>query len=103
MKEVVEGEESKSVKVELGVPQGTVLGPLMFLCHINNLPDSVQSQVRPFSDDCLLYRPIRSAKDHEILQNDLIEFEKWASRWGMRFNAKKCYVMSIPNTSSHFY
>ena len=103
MKVVVEGEESKSVKVESGVPQGTVLGPLMFLCHINDLPDSVQSQVRLFADDCLLYRPIRSAKDHEILQNDLIELEKWTSRWGMRFNAKKCYVMSIRNTSSHFY
>ena len=100
---VVEGEESKSVKVESGVPQGTVLGPLMFLCHINDLPDSVQSQVRLFADDCLLYRPIRSVKDHEILQNDLIELEKWASRWGMKFNAKKCYVMSIRNTSSHFY
>ena len=100
---VVEGEESKSVKVESGVPQGTVLGPLMFLCHINDLPDSVQSQVRLFANDCLLYRPIRSVKDHEILQNDLIELEKWASRWGMKFNAKKCYVMSIRNTSSHFY
>ena len=103
MKVVVEGEESKSVKVESGVPQGTVLGPLMFLCHINDLPDSVQSQVRLFADDCLLYRPIKSPKDHELLQNDLRELEKWASRWGMRFNAKKCYVMSIRNTSSHFY
>ena len=48
MKVVVEGEESKSVKVVSGVPQGTVLGPLMFQCHINDLPDSVQSQVRLF-------------------------------------------------------
>ena len=92
MKVVVEGEESKSVKVESGVPQGTVLGPLMFLCHINDLPDSVQSQVRLFADDCLLYRPIKSSKDHELFQNDLRELEKWASRWGMRFNAKN--VMS---------
>ena len=67
------------------------------------LPDSVQSQVRHFADDCLLYRPIKSPKYHELLQNDLRELEKWASRWGMRFNAKKCYVMSIRNTSSHFY
>ena len=53
MNVVVEGEESKSVKVESGAPQGTVLGPLMFSCHINDLPDSVQSQVRLFADDCL--------------------------------------------------
>ena len=78
MKVVVEGEESKSVKVESGVTQGTVLGPLMFLFHINDLPDSVKSQVRPFADDCLLYKPIKSPKDHELLQNDLRELEKWA-------------------------
>ena len=101
MKVVVEGEESK--RVESGVPKGTVLGPLMFLCHINDLPDSVQSQVRLFADDSLLYRPIKSSKDHELLQNDLRELEKWASRYGMRFNAKKCNFMSIRNTSSHFY
>ena len=76
---------SKSVKVESGVPQGTVLGSLMFLCHINDFPDSVQSQVRLFADDCLLYRPIKSPKDHELLQNNLRELEKWASRCGMRF------------------
>ena len=53
---VVEGEQSKSVIVESGVPQGTVLGPLTFLCHTNDLPDVVRSQVRLFADGCLLYR-----------------------------------------------
>lgn len=56
MKTVVKGEKSDDVKVDSGVPQGTVLGPLMFLCHINDLPDTVKSQVRLFADDCLLYR-----------------------------------------------
>ena len=101
MKEVVKGEESKSVKVESGVPAGH--SPRAPICHINELSDSVQSQVRLFADDCLLYRPIEPPKGHEHLQNDLRELEQWASRWGMRFNAKKCYVISIRNTSSHFY
>ena len=103
MQVVVDGESSSKVTVDSGVPQGTVLGPLLFLCHINDIPLAVSSQVRLFADDCLLYRKIESQEDHTILQQDLIELEKWASKWGMRFNAKKCYIMSINNKSSHFY
>ena len=103
MRVVVEEEHSKSVYVESGVPQGTVLGPLLFLCHINDLPDSVSSSVRLFADDCLLYRTIKTQEDHLKLQNDLISLEKWASKWGMRFNAKKCCTLSINNKSSRFY
>ena len=103
MNVVCEGEHSESVTAESAVPQGTVLGPLMFLCHINDLPDCVKSQVRLFADDCLLYRTVTSHKDQEILQNDLSELEKWASTWGMRFNAKKCYIMSVRNTMFYFY
>ena len=103
MKVVVDGEESEAVKVDSGVPQGTVLGPLLFLCHINDLPDAVKSTVRLFADDCLLYRPIKSIKDHLTLQKDLQQLEDWAKTWGMRFNAKKCYIMSINSKSSHFY
>ena len=68
MNVVVEGEHSDSAYVESGVPQGTVLGPLMFLCHINDLPDCVKSQVRLFADDCPIYRQIKTQKDHQILQ-----------------------------------
>jgi hypothetical protein len=51
---VVEGEMSSKCTVDSGVLQGTVHGPLLFLCHINDLPRSVSSQVRLFADDCLL-------------------------------------------------
>jgi hypothetical protein len=60
MKVVIDGDESEEATVDSGVPQGTVLGPLLFLCHINDLPDSVRSSVRLFADDCLLYRNIRT-------------------------------------------
>ena len=46
---------------------------------------------------------IRSQRDHIALQNDLLEIEKWATKWGMRFNAKKCYTMSVNCKSVHFY
>ena len=71
MKVVLEGHHSETTTVESGVPQGTVLGPLLFLCHINDLPKSVVSKVRLFADDCLLYREINDIKDHISLQNDL--------------------------------
>jgi hypothetical protein len=103
MRVVLEGEASEEVAVESGVPQGTVLGPLLFLCHINDLPESVTSTVRLFADDCLLYREIRSFQDHLALQADLNNLEKWADTWGMRFNAQKCYVMSTKPKSSYMY
>ena len=70
---------------------------------LNDLPAFVKSQVRLFADDCLLYRPIRSFKDHLTLQSDLKALEEWASKWGMKFNAKKCYVISVRSKSSFFY
>ena len=101
---VMDGDFSDSVTVDSGVPQGTVLGPLFFLYHINNLPDCVNSQVRLFTDDCLLYRTINTQSDHLTFQKDLEALEKWASDWGMRLNAKKCYLMSFNSRSSHdFY
>ena len=104
MNVVVEREHSESAPVESGVPQGTVLGPLMFLCHINDLPYTVKSQeLSTICDNCLLYRQIKSQTDHTTLQNDLIELEKWAAKWGMRFNDKKCYILSVRQKSSRFY
>jgi len=68
---VVDGESTAQVWVKSGVPQGTVLGPMLFLLHINNLPDCVSSRVRLFADDCLLYRPIHQTSDQLNLQKDL--------------------------------
>ena len=105
MRVVVEGEHSDNAHVDSGIPQGqgTVLGPLLFLCHINDLPECVKSQVRLFADDCLLYREIKSQQDHQTLQEDLKSLELWADKWGMKFNAKKCYIMSMRQKSNYFY
>ena len=89
--------------MDSGVPQGTVLGPLLFLCHINDLPDAVKSTVHLFADDCLLYRSIRNRDDPLALERDFRQLETWAHTWGMRFNAKKCYLMRINQKFTHFY
>lgn len=59
MRVVLAGEVSEEVSPDSGVPKGTVLGPLLFLCHMNDFSDSVESTLRLFADDCLLYREIR--------------------------------------------
>ena len=66
-KVVVDGSFSDIAHVGSGVPQGTVLGPISFLCYINDLPSSVSSDVGLFADDCLLYRPIRTKADQKKL------------------------------------
>ena len=103
MSVVVEGESSNSVEVESGVPQGTVLGPLLFLCYVNDMPDCVKSSIRLFADDCLVYRAIKNHTDHLKLQEDLNNLQKWAATWGMAFNVKKCYHMNVKQKTSHFY
>ena len=92
---VVDGIQSDLVTVDSGVPQGTVLGPILFLLHINDLPSVISSKVRLFADDCLVYREIKNRQDQIALQKDLNLLENWGSKWGMRFNAAKCNIMRM--------
>ena len=78
-----------------GVPQGTVLGPLLFLVYINDLPDCISSSCSLFADDCLLYRKINSKTDQKVLQQDLQNLQEWADKWLMMFNVNKCETLQI--------
>ena len=103
---VVDGRRSSPCIILSGVPQGTVLGPLLFLMHINDLPSVVTSQVRLFADDCLMYCPIRSITDQFEFQRDLSTLERRGDAWGMRFNASKCLIMQVHRSHSmlqHYY
>ena len=94
---VVNGESSTKEKVTSGVPQGTFLGPLLFLIYINDLPDRVKSQIRLFADDSYLYRTINNPQDTVQLQQDLDELTKWENERSMEFHPDKCKVMCITN------
>jgi len=83
-----------------------VLGPLLFLLSINDITGNIQSNIRLFADDCNVYHTIRSQDDSCKLQNDISFLLKWAETWQMRFNSKKCHILSIShqcNKSSPVY
>ena len=94
-KVVLDGKTSSSSPVTSGVPQGTVLGPLLFLIYINDLPSRVSSTARLFADDCLLYRVISSQDDVASLQEDLDRLQEWERDWQMSFNPDKCEHIRI--------
>ena len=92
---VLDGKQCQPVAVTSGVPQGTVLAPLLFLCFINDLPEKITSKIRLYTDDVLLYSTINSVKDCYTLQEDLNILNKWSQTWKMTFNTNKCEFLRI--------
>ncbi|MCG8035005.1 MAG: reverse transcriptase family protein, partial [Candidatus Thiodiazotropha taylori] len=93
---LLDGSCSSQADVISGVPQGTVLGPLLFLAFINDLPEAVNhSDPRLFADDCLLFRLVRTEDDARKLQEDLDALEEWETKWQMKFHPEKCQVIRI--------
>ena len=82
--------QSNEAPVLSGIPQGSVLGPILFTLFINDLPDSVTSLCKIFADDTKLYNLSTS---HHIMQDDINNLIKWSNRWLLHFNADKCKVM----------
>ena len=98
---VLEGETSNSIPVTSGVPQGSVLGPILFLVYINDLPESITSQVRLFADDTAIYLTINDRQtDNTTLQKDLDTLQDWSKQWDMSFNPTKCQVIQTTKAKS---
>ena len=98
---VVDGESSEEAPVKSGVPQGTVLGPLMFILYINDISENTSSNVKLFADDCLIYRRIQCQQDATLLLGDLDQLCSCAGQWQMSFNPDKCSgknILSFPPT-----
>ena len=99
---VLDGDKSDTCPVLSGVPQGSVLGPCLFLMYINDMPDSIKSNIRLFADDTIMYLTISNQSDCLDLQRDLTKLESWESEWLMAFNPDKCEVIRITNKKKPF-
>jgi hypothetical protein len=96
---VGEGKSQKR-KVTSGVPQGSVLGPVLFLCYINDLPENVvYSKTLLFADDTKIYTQINSPDDIKNLQADINNITKWCTKWQMQLNCNKCKVINFNNNN----
>ena len=104
MRVIVNGECSTWSQVWSGIPQGSVLGPLLFLIFVNDLPDWITSNIGMFADDTKIWTQIVSKEDSGKLQEDLDNLSKWSEKWLLQFNPEKCVVMHIGhNVDTHYY
>ena len=92
---MVNGAQSSRFPVSSGVPEGTVLGPLLFLIYINDNFLGIDSEIRLFADDCILYREICNSCDSASLQCDINKLCAWSYKWQMSFTVSKCCILSI--------
>ena len=96
----VEGHYSSTTNVTSGIPQGSVLAPLLFLCFINDLPEGIKSRIKLYTDNVLLYSIITTPYDCHQLQADLHTLEQWAKKWNMIFNPSKCEFLRVTNKAN---
>jgi endonuclease/exonuclease/phosphatase family metal-dependent hydrolase len=88
--------------VTSGIPQGSVLGPILFVIFINDMPDMVNSICKLFADDTKIYRIISGPADCDALQEDLFKLSEWSDTWLLRFNVDKCKRMHLGYTNSKY-
>ncbi|MCP3679103.1 MAG: reverse transcriptase family protein [Gammaproteobacteria bacterium] len=99
---VVNGETSSWVPVGSGVPQGSVLGPILFLIYINDIDIGISSPISKFADDTKIGRPVIDNKDRLNLQKDLDTISNWSEKWQMPFNINKCQLLLVGSANKKY-
>ena len=91
----IRGTKSEKLNITSGVPQGSVLGPVLFLIFINDLVDELECPVLLFADDAKIFVEINSEEDLAAMERDLCRLQRWSENWLIQFNVEKCSTMHI--------
>ena len=87
----VEGSMSQWIPVTIGIPQGSVLGPILFVLFINDMPSEIKNTCKLFADDAKIFcNPLKT-----LLQHDIDKLSQWSEKWQLSFNVKKCKVLHV--------
>ena len=101
---VVDGEDSSWKPALSGVPQGSVLGPILFLIYLKDLEEGVTGNILKFADDTKLLRKTKGIVDKQKLQNDIDKLVRWSEKWQMLFNFGKCKCLHTgPGNTGMYY
>ncbi len=92
---IVENGKSEWANVISGIPQGSVLGPTLFVIFINELSDVITSTFQIFADGTTIYRTVNDIRDEILLQEDLNKLHQWSVKWQLKFKVKKCKVIHL--------
>ena len=95
MQTTIRGKCSTWIEVTSGVPQGSVLAPIMFLIFENDLTEGLTSYVNMFADDAKVLRRVKTLEDCSMLQIDLNKLSEWSKTWNMEFNTEKCKLLEM--------
>ena len=95
MRTVIKDQPSMWSPVLSGIPQGSVLAPIMFAVYINDMVENVTSYASLFADDAKILRKVKDMEDCEELQRDLDKVCEWSNQWQMEFNFGKCTKMEF--------
>ena len=101
-KVVINNSKSTPSPVISGIPQGSVLGPILFIIYINDLPDQIKAYTKIFADDTKIFKAIRNLSDKETLQGDLDRLLEWSVKWQLRFNIDKCKIIHFGKKNPNF-
>ena len=91
---------STLVSVLSGIPQGSVLGPILFIIFVNEMPDIVHLHILMFAGDTKVFKDTRNATDSSCLQDDINALQEWANQWQLRFNTDKCKRLHIGRSNA---